>query len=351
MQLRSRVSMFPAPFLRTPLALAATALCVAASHAQTTLNASAGPANNGGSANWAIFFDLTAGTNDLVIREMTTASTATAGAAYTVEILTFVGSGLGGPVASGPGSSSTGWTSLGTAPATQGAVSSQVSLPIDIPDIAVAAGTTVGVAVRFTGAGPRYLTSSGAYTVFADADLSLTTGDSRSAPFTAGGSWFAPRVLVGSVTYDIVPSGPVIYCTSGTSTNGCVPAIGSIGTPSASASSGFTLTATGVEGQKQGLFFYGINGQIATPWGVGGASTLCVKAPTQRMTIQNSGGTVGLCDGSYAEDWLAFIAANPTALGAPFSAGNVVNSQGWYRDPPSVKTTNLTDAIEFTIVP
>jgi hypothetical protein len=58
-----------------------------------------------------------------------------------------------------------------------------------------------------------------------------------------------------------------------------------------------------------------------------------------------------MCDGAFTDDWLAFIAANPTALGAPFSAGQVVDAQAWYRDPPSAKTTNLSDGIEFTLVP
>jgi hypothetical protein len=147
------------------------------------------------------------------------------------------------------------------------------------------------------------------------------------------------------------PGGPTAYCTAGTSTSGCVPSIGATGIASASASSGFTLTATGVEGQKQGILFYGVSGRVAVPWGAGGSSYLCVKAPTQRMNVQSSGGTLGQCDGQFATDWLAFIATHPGALGAPFQAGDVVQAQAWYRDPPAVKTTNLTDGIEFALVP
>jgi hypothetical protein len=29
----------------------------------------------------------------------------------------------------------------------------------------------------------------------------------------------------------------------------------------------------------------------------------------------------------------------------------VVNAQGWYRDPPAVKTTSLTNGLEFALVP
>jgi hypothetical protein len=141
------------------------------------------------------------------------------------------------------------------------------------------------------------------------------------------------------------------YCTAGTSTNGCVPAIGYSGSPSVSASSGFTLTVANVPGQKAGIFFYGINGQVAFPWATGSTSWFCVKSPTQRMSVQASGGTLNSCTGALAEDWLAFVAANPTALGQPFAAGNVVNAQGWYRDPAAPKTTNTTDALEFALVP
>jgi hypothetical protein len=147
------------------------------------------------------------------------------------------------------------------------------------------------------------------------------------------------------------PVAPLAYCTAGTSTNGCVPSISGTGIPSAAAASGFVVDVNGIEGQKQGLIFYGVSGQAATPWGSGGSSFLCIKAPTQRMGAQQSGGTIGMCDGVLTADWLAFIASAPGALGAPFSAGEVVNAQGWYRDPPALKTTNLSNGLEFTLVP
>ena len=179
-------------------------LACAASVSAETLNANA-TANNGGSPNWAIFFDVSANSLPLTITEMTSASTAPANGAFAVEVFTRTGTALGGPVGSGPGSSPAGWTSLGVAPATQGPVGSGISLPIDIPDINVAAGVT-GVAVRFTGAGPRYFgLAAGPYQNFSDANLTLVTGDARSAPFTPTGSWFAPRGLTGSLTYQVVP--------------------------------------------------------------------------------------------------------------------------------------------------
>ncbi len=146
-------------------------------------------------------------------------------------------------------------------------------------------------------------------------------------------------------------SSTVTYCTAGTSSNGCVPSISATGTPSIAAASGFSINVANVEGQKQGLIFYGISGQTALPWAAGSTSFFCVKSPTQRMGAQLSGGTFGACDGSLSQDWLAFVAANPGALGAPYSVGQIVNAQAWYRDPPAMKTTNLSDALEFVTQP
>jgi hypothetical protein len=146
--------------------------------------------------------------------------------------------------------------------------------------------------------------------------------------------------------------GTVTYCTAGTTTHGCVPSIGGTGTPSASASSGFTIAVGSVEGQKIGMIFYGINNTGFTPvaWGPS-TSFLCVKSPTQRMGQQVSGGTINMCDGALSIDWNAFRAANPGALGSPFVAGQQVFAQGWFRDPPSPKTTMLSDALRFTLGP
>lgn len=186
--------------------IAGAALSVAAS-AGNVLNANPGAANNGGSVNWAMFFDLTGGALPVNITHMTTASNATAGSALAFEVWVRDGSGLGGPVAAGPGSSPAGWNLLGVANGTQGPVSSGVSELINIPDIFVGAGQTVGVALRFTVAGPRYFgTGTPPYGVYSDGNLMLTTGDVRSAPFTTGGSFFASRELVGSLTYTVIPA-------------------------------------------------------------------------------------------------------------------------------------------------
>jgi len=148
------------------------------------------------------------------------------------------------------------------------------------------------------------------------------------------------------------PPVPTTYCTVGTSASGCNPTIGFSGTPSASASSGFTLSASNVDTTRTGLFFYAITDLSFVPaqWGVGGTSYLCMKAPTQRMNAQNSGGTTG-CTGAYSQDWNAFMAANPGALGSPRAAGASFDAQLWMRDPPSPKSTLLSNGLRFVLAP
>ncbi len=143
----------------------------------------------------------------------------------------------------------------------------------------------------------------------------------------------------------------VAYCTSSTTTNGCVPSLAATGTPSVAASSGFVITASNVEGQRTGLIFYGVNGPKSSVWAVGSTSFLCVKAPTQRMNSFNSGGTNNTCTGALATDWLTYLSTHPNAVGQPFATGTVVNAQAWFRDPPAPGATNLSNGLQFTTRP
>ncbi|MCY3001363.1 MAG: hypothetical protein NTV21_06125 [Planctomycetota bacterium] len=151
--------------------------------------------------------------------------------------------------------------------------------------------------------------------------------------------------------YTIGPALPVAYCTAGTTTNGCTASIGANANPSVSAANPCNITISGVEGQKTGIVFYGL-GSLPQPWCVsGGTSFLCVKSPTFRSGAQATGGTVAACDGTLSLDWNAFQAANPGSLGSPFSSGQKVYVQGWFRDPPACKSTSLSNALEMTYVP
>jgi large repetitive protein len=172
------------------------------------------------------------------------------------------------------------------------------------------------------------------------------------APVLGPGFHYAE--IDGGVSYSVALVEHVVtstYCTAGTTSHGCLASIGATGTPIVGAASGFTITASGVEGQRSGLIFYGVTGRNAQAWGNGGTSFLCVKPPAQRLGAQVSGGTTNACDGVLSQDWLAFVAAHPGALGAPFGAGQVLDAQAWFRDPPAIKSTSLSDALEFVLQP
>jgi hypothetical protein len=157
-------------------------------------------------------------------------------------------------------------------------------------------------------------------------------------------------VIVYDLDVPVAPR-PIVYCTSGTSTNGCLPSISANANPSVSFATACNLSVANVEGQKTGLLFYGIVGPNATPWAVGSSSFLCVKSPTLRTGTQSSGGTNGACDGAFALDWNAYMQAHPGALGQPWALGNKAYVQAWYRDPPAAKTTNLSNGLELTYQP
>jgi hypothetical protein len=155
--------------------------------------------------------------------------------------------------------------------------------------------------------------------------------------------------FVGSAyVFTLVP--PSAYCTAGISASGCQAAIASAGFPSASAPAGFTLLASGVEGAKDGLFFFGTGGQQANPWG-NGTSFQCVVPPVVRAGLLAGSGTVGACDGSFAQDLNALWC--PTCPKPQKNPGvcATVQAQLWYRDPQSTSNqpTSLSDALEFVV--
>ena len=140
------------------------------------------------------------------------------------------------------------------------------------------------------------------------------------------------------------------YCTAGTSQAGCVPALSTLGFPSASRTSGFELRTSGLPGQRQAVAMYSL-ALTNIVWTFGSTSTVCVASPLARLGNLPTGGTLGQCNGSYAVDWLAYMAANPGALGQPLAAGRSYYAQLWYRDPGAPLNSNLTNAVSFTLCP
>lgn len=187
----------------------------------------------------------------------------------------------------------------------------------------------------------------GSFVTFSSTATNLVPNDSNGVD-----DIFLRNRVSGVTTRMSVPGGSAFttFCTSGTSSNGCAAWISGTGTPSALLPSGFWIEVAGVDALKAGLLFYGVSGATAVPWGVG-SSFLCIKAPTQRTGLQNSGGTAGACDGFCLLDWNAYRTSHPSALGSPFSAGDSLWAQAWYRDPPSSKSTSLSNGLAYTLQP
>lgn len=151
---------------------------------------------------------------------------------------------------------------------------------------------------------------------------------------------------------NIVDEGVIeVFCTSSLTSGGCVPRVASRGAPRVGAGAGFVIDVLGVDGQRSGLVFYGVDNSSFSPlpWAAGSTSWLCVRSPIQRSPAQASGGSTGACDGAFSLDWSQFVASFAGALGTPFTLGDDVYLQAWFRDPPAARATNLSDAVRFTL--
>jgi hypothetical protein len=154
---------------------------------------------------------------------------------------------------------------------------------------------------------------------------------------SANGIQLASGGCSGSVT---------TYCTAKVNSAGCTPSIGSTGTPSAAAGSGFNVTTVNVLDSKFGLFFYSKTGASSSPFQGG---ILCAQPPLVRTMVQNSGGTPP-CGGLFAIDFNAYIASGKDP---GLVSGQNVWLQTWSRDPGFAppNNTNLSDALTFVICP
>ncbi len=184
--------------------------------------------------------------------------------------------------------------------------------------------------------------------------LAVGDGNSDGRVDVIAGNLASVSLGTVHVVYNRGSSGaPSIYCTAKTTSNGCVPSISSSGTPSATATSGFTIACSNVINGKSGLLFYSLTGRAQIPFQSG---TMCVRAPRQRTPLLNSGGNPPPddCSGLFALDLNAF--AHGLAGGSPASAltipGSAVTAQWWGRDPLSIPNqTMLSNAIDFIVHP
>lgn len=141
-----------------------------------------------------------------------------------------------------------------------------------------------------------------------------------------------------------------VYCTAGaTSLPGCVPQWSTLGVPSASAGSGFTLTYGSAPGGLPGLMIYTTQGPAATPVS-NPFGFLCINTSGLiRTPILLSGGTTGTCSGAYSMDFNQYYAAQ--VLDPTLVPGAQVDLQAWFRDPGTPGTAVLSEAIQFPMCP
>jgi len=155
-----------------------------------------------------------------------------------------------------------------------------------------------------------------------------------------------------SVAFNDAGAPVTVYCTPKLNSLGCTPAIGFAGSSSATAGSGFTLSAANVLNNKPGLLIYSNTGQAATPF-LGGI--LCMNGPVRRSIPLSSGGNPppNDCSGVYAIDVNAFAvgALGGTPAGYLIVSGSVVDAQFWGRDNgfPPPNNAALSDAVEFSV--
>jgi hypothetical protein len=143
-------------------------------------------------------------------------------------------------------------------------------------------------------------------------------------------------------------AGSETYCVSGTSAAGCKATISATGQASAGLTGNFSLHAANVQGQRNGIFFWGANtGRQANPWGAG-TSFQCVVPPVARGGQRPGNGTQGQCDGAFTQDMHARWAAKPQHNPGPCAA---VRAQFWYRDAGNNPPTSLSNAVEFVTIP
>ena len=170
--------------------------------------------------------------------------------------------------------------------------------------------------------------------------------DSRGGVVVSAGSWEVLRLEQGLAAST--------YCTAKTNSCGSLPAIGISGVPSASSSSGFTVSLQNAKARKYGMMLY-TDASPAIPAIAFQGGLLCLKVTpslSRTVMVQDTLGTPGQCDGVLSIDMNAFAAG---ALGGnPLSSlsqvGTMVSCQFWARDSVA-NGSLLSDAILYSVFP
>jgi Tol biopolymer transport system component len=181
------------------------------------------------------------------------------------------------------------------------------------------------------------------------AERASVTGDGRGIAFESRATTlFAPPdsapfsdVILAQAP---VPAQAASYCTAKTSSILCVPQVVAHGYASAGDAWPFHVGARELISHRSGLGLYG-SGSASTPFHGG---FLCVQPPFRRLPLQLTGGASAAtdCTGRLSYDFNAEIrsGASPWLV-----AGASAFVQFWFRDPPSLQGSGLSDALSFTV--
>jgi len=155
----------------------------------------------------------------------------------------------------------------------------------------------------------------------------------------------------GDVVYNgfTQQSVPEVYCTAKVNSQGCVPDLVPAGSASFSDPNPFTITASMLVNDKNGVLVYGTNGPAAMPFQGG---ILCVAPPYAHTTVDSTFGNAGPddCSGGLSIDFNAWL-QNGQAPGV--TPGGQVHAQYFYRDPqhPDGTGYGLTAGVSFPVLP
>jgi hypothetical protein len=158
---------------------------------------------------------------------------------------------------------------------------------------------------------------------------------------------FVSTGISGGVAFG--PATPEVpYCTPKTSSLGCLPSLTSAGIASPTASSGYEVTASGVQNHTNGRLIYSLAGAASNPFAGG---TLCVATPWKGTPVVSSGGSpkpAQDCSGAWVADLNTELAAKPGP-----QPGDTLYCQWIGRDRGFAPPDNyaLSSALEFTLLP
>lgn len=146
--------------------------------------------------------------------------------------------------------------------------------------------------------------------------------------------------------YSLFPTVPATYCTAKTNSLGCVPAISSSGSASATSASPFLITCSNVLNQKTGYLTYA---HRPTATGFQGGF-LCLTPPIARTPAQSSGGSASGsdCTGTYSLDFNARI---QSGVDPSLVVGAEIFTQYRARDPQALNSSSLSNALRFVVNP